>query len=120
MHELGIAQGILDIIQQYVPKEQAPGVQWVRVRVGQMAGVVADSLEFSFEAIVADTPWQTARLAIDKVPAVAHCSRCDRRFEIDEAAFICPACGSTGIQLISGTELQVVEIEMADETDEAL
>jgi len=120
MHELGIAQGILDIIQQYVPQEQASDVQWVRVRVGQMAGVVADSLEFSFQAIVADTPWQAARLAIDKVPAVANCSRCSRKFEIEEVAFLCPACGSTDIRLISGTDLQVVEIEMDDGQDEAL
>lgn len=38
MHELSIAQGILDIIGQYVPEGQAPEVRAVRVRVGQMAG----------------------------------------------------------------------------------
>ena len=120
MHELGIAQGILEIVQHYVPLDQASDIQWVRVRVGQIAGVVADSLDFSFQAIVADTPWQAARLAIDEVPAVANCCRCDRKFEIEDAAFLCPGCGSNDIRMISGNELQVVEIEMADGLDEAL
>ncbi len=120
MHELGIAQGILDIVGQYVPESQAAGIRSVKVRVGQLAGVVAESLEFSFQAIVAGTSWQTARLEIEKVPTVVECSQCRGRFEIDDIAFSCPECGSTNIDLVSGTDLQVVEIEMEDQPAEAL
>ena len=55
MHELGIAQNILEIVQQSVTKEQAPAVRWIRIRVGQLSGVVPDSLEFCFQAIVSET-----------------------------------------------------------------
>jgi len=120
MHELGIAQDILDIVQQYVPEEQAAGVRAVKVRVGQLAGVVAESLDFSFQAIVSGTPWQAARLDIQKVPTVAACRQCNGRFEVEDVAFMCPECGSTNISLVSGTDLQVVEIEMEDERAEAL
>jgi hydrogenase nickel incorporation protein HypA/HybF len=119
MHELGIAQGILDIVQQYVPQEQAADVRSVKVRVGQLAGVVAESLEFSFQALIADTPWQTAQLQIHRVPTVAGCNTCNSQFEIEDIAFLCPTCGSTRIRMISGTDLQVVEIEMHDEHAEA-
>ena len=111
---MGIAQGILEIIQQYVPEEQAGSIRSVKVRVGQLSGVVADSLDFSFGAIIADTPWQAARLNLEHIPAVSHCSGCAVNFEIEDLAFCCPACGSTEIRLISGTELQVVEIEVDD------
>ena len=50
MHELGVAQEILDIVRRYVPDTEAARVRDVRVRVGELAGVVADSLEFCFSA----------------------------------------------------------------------
>ncbi len=62
MHELSIAQNIVDIVQQYVPGEAMGDVRFVRVRVGGLSGIVPESLEFSFSAIVAGTPLGSARL----------------------------------------------------------
>jgi hydrogenase nickel incorporation protein HypA/HybF len=112
MHELAIAQGILEIIQQHVPEAQAEEIRSVKVRIGRLSGVVADSLDFSFEAIVADTPWQTAKLDFEPVQAVSHCNKCDADFGIEDLVFCCPKCAGTDIRMISGTELQVVEIEL--------
>ena len=67
MHELGIAQSIFDVVQTYVPPPRAARLRDVRIRVGDVAGVVTESLEFCFEAIVAGTPWASARLVIDRV-----------------------------------------------------
>jgi hydrogenase nickel incorporation protein HypA/HybF len=101
MHELAIAQGVLEIVQQYVPEEQAGLIKVVRIRVGRLSGVVPDSLEFSFEAIVAGTPWQAAKLQIEHVAAMSRCNSC-------------AASGGTDIRLVAGRDLQVVEIEVAD------
>jgi hydrogenase nickel incorporation protein HypA/HybF len=118
MHELSIAQGILEIVQQYVPEERAGGIRSVKVRVGQLSGVVAESLDFSFGAIVAGTSWRNAKLNLERVPAVSDCNGCGGNFEIRDYAFCCPACSSTDIRIVSGTELQVVEIEF-DEGSES-
>lgn len=67
MHELSLATGILDIVRQYVPIERAQAVRSVRVRVGDLAGVVPDSLAWCFSAIASDTPYARAFLAIDPV-----------------------------------------------------
>ncbi len=120
MHELSIAQGILEIVQQYVEPAQAAAVRGVKVRVGRLAGVVADSLEFSFSAVVADTPWQSARLEIVNVPTTGECRGCGNQFEVEDVAFCCPACESTDVRLVSGTDLQVVEIELEEEQAEAV
>lgn len=64
MHELSIAHGIFEIVAEHAPPPRASAVRDVRVRVGSEAGVLADSLEFCFEAIVAGTPWAAARLAV--------------------------------------------------------
>jgi hydrogenase nickel incorporation protein HypA/HybF len=120
MHELGIAQNILEIVRQSVPEEQAAAVRWVRIRVGQLSGVVPDSLEFCFGVVAGETKMQRAGLAIEQVPTVSRCRDCKHQFQIEDLAFLCPACKSTNLELISGKELEVVEIELADENDEAL
>lgn len=68
MHELGLAQSIFDIVRANVPPEQAPGVRTVRLRVGEFAGVLVESLEFCFTVAVAGTPYDKASLAVDRVP----------------------------------------------------
>jgi hydrogenase nickel incorporation protein HypA/HybF len=55
MHELSIAQSIVEIVHQYVPVGNCRSVKTVRVLVGEHAGVVPDSLSFCFEAITAET-----------------------------------------------------------------
>jgi hydrogenase nickel incorporation protein HypA/HybF len=114
MHELSIAQGIVDIIRQYVPAEQTADVRRVRIRVGHMAGIVPDSLDFCFGAIVNGTPLGEARLDIEETPVRSQCAGCGAAFAVEGAAFWCPACGSRETRIISGTELQVIDIELSD------
>jgi hydrogenase nickel incorporation protein HypA/HybF len=120
MHELAIAQNILELVQQSVPKEQAGAVRWIRIRVGQLSGVVPDSLDFCFNAIVSETEMPKASLAIEHMPTVSRCKNCMYQFQIEDLVFLCPACRSANLELISGKDLEVVEIELADENDEAL
>jgi len=110
MHELSIAQSITEIVHQYVPDGRR--VQWVKVGVGELSGIVPDSLEFCFSVIVADTPLEGARLIIDQIPIQARCRQCDSDLRIESALFACSACGSADLQMLSGTELKVVEIEL--------
>jgi hydrogenase nickel incorporation protein HypA/HybF len=114
MHELSIAQNIVDIMDQYVPAGQAGTVRLVKVRIGPLAGIVADSLGFCFEAIVGGTPFENARLDIEETPVRSRCDACGRIFAVEGAAFSCPGCGGAELTLLSGTELQVVEIELSD------
>jgi len=114
VHELSIAQGIVDIIRQYVPADQAADVRRVKIRIGHMAGIVPDSLDFCFGAMVNGTTLGEARLDIEETPVRAQCSGCDQGFAVEESAFVCPFCGSREIKIISGTELQVIEIELSD------
>ena len=65
MHELSIAQSILEIIQQHISESDWERVEAVRLKIGAFAGVVPDSLEFSFQAITAETSLNHARLEIE-------------------------------------------------------
>jgi hydrogenase nickel incorporation protein HypA/HybF len=114
MHELGIAESIFDIVRQHVPEEQAAAVRDVRVRVGEASGVLAESLEFCFGAIVAGTPWQSAHLAIERVAPAALCWGCGLEFPTGVVGARCPECASDDISLVAGRDLQVVDVEIAD------
>jgi hydrogenase nickel incorporation protein HypA/HybF len=119
MHELGIAQNILQIVQQSVPENQVPDVRIIRIRVGQLSGVVPDSLDFCFSAVVNDTLLERAKLEIEQVPIRSVCKDCRHRFQMGELDFSCPACKSSNLELLNGRELEIMEIELADENDEA-
>lgn len=114
MHELGVAQGVFDIVRQYVPEDAAPAIRRVTIRVGEMSGVVADSLAFCFSAIVSGTPYGEATLVIDRVPPVGHCGMCGISFPMGSPACACPACGSAHVAIVAGRELQVVDVELDD------
>jgi hydrogenase nickel incorporation protein HypA/HybF len=112
MHERSIAESVLDIVRQHVSPAQAPCVTSVRVRVGSLSGVVAESLAFCFEALVADTAFECARLDIERIPATCACNDCGHRFEPEAMVFLCPACRSGCVRLESGADLQVVHVEL--------
>jgi len=112
MHELSIAQGIVDIVGQYVAPEQTADVRTINVRIGALAGVVPDSLTFCFTAITAGTSLAHAALAVDFVPYRISCAACRTTSHAEPGLALCPHCGSAETAVLSGTELQVVDIEL--------
>ncbi|HCV43819.1 MAG TPA: hydrogenase maturation nickel metallochaperone HypA [Bacteroidetes bacterium] len=115
MHELSIAQSIVDIVQANLPASGANLVKSVKIKIGQLSGVVPDSLDFCFGAITHGTSLQGATLDMEKVPFILKCRTCTTSFESEAGIVLCPKCGGTDTEVLSGTELQVVEIELYDE-----
>jgi len=119
MHEMSVAQNIIDIVTQHLPQNNARSVQTVTVKIGKMAGIVPDSLEFGFQVLASETPkFETAKLHMEFTPLVIQCGECNKDFEINEPFFICPDCSNTNVVILSGTELQVTEIEIDDPPQE--
>ena len=118
MHELSIAQNLLEIVEQYVTPERRGAVREVRVRAGRLSGVLPDSLEFCYQAITAGTPLAGSRLKIETVPLRLNCATCDRISEVEEPLFRCPLCEGLQVEVVSGMELQIVDIELAEEAAE--
>ncbi len=115
MHELSLAQNIVDIVQEHVPPDRAHAVTSIKLRIGQMSGVVADSLEFCFTAITSATPLSSAKLQIEQIPFTLQCSMCSKKFVSQFGEALCPKCGAEKTEVIGGTEMQIVEIELLDD-----
>ena len=119
MHELAIAEGIADVVEARASERRARHVSSVRLRIGEASGVVPDSLTFCFEMVASYRPLLAgARLAIDLVPHRAHCRHCDQEFAVRDFIAQCPTCNEWSNQIISGTELQVLEMEIETETQQ--
>lgn len=118
MHELSIAHGIIDIVRQYVQQPELKRVRAVRLKVGDQSGVVVDSLEFSYSAITSDTDLKYSRLEIDRIPFVIECRSCFKQSQTERGVVVCPTCGKTDTRVVSGTELQVLDIEITENGSE--
>ena len=119
MHELGLAQSILDIVNEAISDSEASSVQSIHLRVGRLAGVDIESLTFCFEAIVTGTPLAEAKLVIQALPLVAECAGCGRHSPVEALTFTCPACGGGPLHFPHGDELAVTSVELKDNLQEA-
>lgn len=116
MHEMGIAMQIIEIATASIPKEESDvTVARVNLKVGKLAAVVSDSLRFCFEIAAKETPLEGAELDIEEIPVVARCKACDAEWTIEGPAFSCEKCDSGQIEILSGRELNIESIEIADE-----
>ena len=112
MHELGIAQSIVEIAEENARKQGAKKVLSVIVEVGALSGVMAESLEFCFEACSRETLLDGSLLKIERVPARARCRSCHQEYDLTNFFDNCPACNSVGNDLLSGEELRIKEMEI--------
>jgi hydrogenase nickel incorporation protein HypA/HybF len=112
MHELSIAQSIVETVLHEAAAHGGGRVTRVAVRVGEISGINPDALSFAFDVIVRDTDLAAARLEIEQVPLTQRCRDCGHRFRAVEFQVTCPACGALGTDTVAGDELQVAFLEM--------
>jgi hydrogenase nickel incorporation protein HypA/HybF len=112
MHELTLAESIVNTVKKAIQDRQEAKVLLVRVKIGELSEIVPDSLQFGFESLILDTPLAGAKLEIEKVPIIGKCVNCSHEFTVEEFMFICPQCFSSDINMIQGDELEISNIEV--------
>ena len=112
---MGIALQIIDIATASIPEDMQPvRVEKINIKVGKLSAIVNDSLNFCFEIASKDTPLDGAQLVIEEIPIIARCITCEKEWTIDSPVFSCPLCEGGDIKLLSGRELDIESIELAD------
>ncbi len=112
MHEMSMAQGVLDIVLDYAAKNEAKRVKEISLLIGEMTGVVFESLEFCFTSLAKGTIASEAKLKLNLVPLVGQCPDCNWQGHIERYNFLCPQCGSAALKVISGRELRVEYLDI--------
>jgi hydrogenase nickel incorporation protein HypA/HybF len=114
MHELSLAEGVLQLVQDAAERERFARVACLRLEVGQLAGVEVEALRFALEAIAPGTCLAGARVEIDEPPGQGWCARCAQTVAIASRADPCPRCGSVPVQATGGNELRVCDLVVCD------
>jgi hydrogenase nickel incorporation protein HypA/HybF len=112
MHELSIAQSIVDSAREHAAQNGGRRVLRIGVRVGEISGVAVEALEFCFGMTVKDTDLDGATLDLERILVRYRCSMCQHEFNPVEFLADCPACGSTGASMIAGDELGLSFLEL--------
>jgi hydrogenase nickel incorporation protein HypA/HybF len=114
MHEMSLALSIVDLVVEESIKEGGGKVGEVEVEVGNLAGVLIDSLEFCLDAAVRATILEKAEFKIIPTVAQGNCPACQAIFEVDSLYAACPQCGMLGITIVGGQELKVRSFTMEE------
>ncbi|MGD0098300.1 MAG: hydrogenase maturation nickel metallochaperone HypA [Terracidiphilus sp.] len=118
MHELSIISSVVETVTESLAKYPGARVLEVRLRVGALASVVVESLEFCYGIATEGTPLEGSRLVVDVLPVVMHCERCAEDVElVGVQSFRCPRCGEPCSQMRQGREMEIESVEI-DEVEE--
>lgn len=110
MHELALAKGIIDIVSSEQRRQGFERVRKIKLRVGELSGVVPECIREFFPIAAADSPARDAELVIESVPAVFLCLSCGYEGAPDRKNACCMSCGSTDVKLTAGREFYVESI----------
>ena len=112
MHEMSLAEGVLQIVEDTARAQAARQVRAVLLEIGALSHVEVQSLHFCFDAVTRGTVADGARLDVQAVPGRAWCMPCGASVPLDRLGNPCPRCGSFQLQVTAGEEMRVKEIEV--------
>jgi hydrogenase nickel incorporation protein HypA/HybF len=112
MHELGIAQSIINTVVKVAEQNGRERIEKVRIQVGEFRAVIQEQLVFSFGFAGEGTIAESAALEIEVIPIVAVCQSCKKEFRVKKFHFQCPACEGTSVRVIKGQELKIIDVEL--------
>ena len=112
MHEGSIAQNLLAIAIEKAKECKANTITLIRVKVGEFVGVNQAALEFAFNNFSQGTIAEKASLKIISSPLLGKCRKCNEVFEIKKDDFKCSKCHNPEIDIISGEDLYIEDIEI--------
>jgi hydrogenase nickel incorporation protein HypA/HybF len=142
MHELSIAEAILDAVRSEAEKRPGAHIAKVAVRVGALSGVEPEALSFGFDCLVRGTDLEPLALVIVPVPRRQRCPACDLTFDVPDAeieipgadmtsanagalerglrtpdfgpSLACPRCAHAETVLAGGEELEMAYLEIEE------
>jgi hydrogenase nickel incorporation protein HypA/HybF len=112
MHEMSLCEGILQVIETEAKKQQFTEVKQVVLDIGVLSGVEISALEFAFEVVMRGSIAENATLKINQIEAQAWCMPCSETVTIKQRFDACPNCESYQLQVSSGDEMKIKELEV--------
>lgn len=112
MHEMSLAEGVREIVEETARANAARRVSVVRLEIGRLSQVEVEAMRFAFEVVQRGSVAEGARLDIVETDGTAWCMRCSAPVVIGRRGDACPSCGSYQLQVTGGDRMRVMDIEI--------
>lgn len=112
MHEMSLCEGVLQVLEGEAKKQGFSKVKSVWLEIGDLAGVEIEAMKFSFDAVTRHSLADGAQLNIIHIPGQAWCMQCSKNVSVKQRFDECPECGSYQLQVTSGDEMRIKELEV--------
>ncbi len=124
MHELSMAQAIVDTVMDAAEKNNAQDVLEVTIEIGQLTMLNSEQLKFLLDVIIEGTLLENSEILIEEIPVEIKCQSCDFKGDANTEGsdhyltmVLCPECGGRNVEITKGRECNVknIRIEKVDE-----
>jgi len=112
MHEMALAEGVLQILQDQAREQNFQQVKTVWLEIGELSHVEPDALSFCFDAVVDGSLAEGAKLEIISTPGKAWCHNCAKDVHVSDLTEACPLCRGYQLQMTGGDNMRVRELEV--------
>jgi hydrogenase nickel incorporation protein HypA/HybF len=112
MHEMSLTEGVVEILAEEGRKQGFSRVKTVWLEIGVLSGVEPQAMEFCFDVVARGTLAEGAKLEIVRTPGEGYCLDCEAKVALAERFGACPDCGRYHVQMTSGDEMRVKELEV--------
>jgi hydrogenase nickel incorporation protein HypA/HybF len=107
MHELSIAEHIVEIAVDSLPGHGSPVVEEIELEIGTLSGIEIDALTFALDVVMKNTPLEHATVRILRVQGRLGCDLCGAEFDVEDFFAPCPSCGGFRNSVVRGEEMRV-------------
>ena len=115
MHELSIAQRMVETLLQTAARSGGGRVASARLLLGELTCVEPETLTFAFDVSCRGTAAEGCRLEIVRVPVRLRCPACGAEGEGDPYQ-PCAGCGGAGFDVLAGREIRLDTMELDEGT----
>jgi hydrogenase nickel incorporation protein HypA/HybF len=112
MHEQSIVESILAVALENAEKAKANKILRIYIVVGDLTGVVDESVNFYFSFLSRNTIAAQASLFFLHTQAQLRCRNCDLIFYPEKLNFCCPTCKEQQVEIVGGQELYIDKLEV--------
>ena len=98
MHELSLAENILNTLYEIKKNENVNKILQVNVKAGALLHVVPETLKFAFETIVKDTEFKNTILNFEIEPVMIKCNSCNETSPAEKNELLLPEMQKRGCE----------------------
>ena len=112
MHEVSIAESLVEMIREIALEEGMLTVETVYVRIGELSCIDPDALQTAFEFVTSRSMIRSAQLLIERVAPRGVCKECGHDYPLEDSFFVsCPKCNAREVNIYQGQEMILDRIE---------